>query len=163
MSRRTYIIIAVVMFLLAGYLTGPVFNAMKTYVTSGHDVPVVVFEPTRPIPAYVRFMLPLCLLSAAIPLTFMINQNLRRSIIGLLMALVVGAAILLSLRDRLESGLASGPENGSEVTCQLEQLHLEMVPWAALAFMFVRQGALKAKGKKRSKQDDPPTDVNKDI
>jgi len=151
------------MFLLTAAFAGPVFNAMKTFIIADHDVTVVVYESTRGISAYFRFMLPLCLLAAAIPITFMINQNHRRSIVGLLMTLVVAAAILFSLRNRLESELASNPENGSGVTCPVEQLHLEMVPWAALAFTFLRQGALKAKGKKKRRKDDPPTDLSKGI
>jgi len=163
MSKRTYIIIAVLLFFLAGYVTGPVFNAMRRFVFADHDATMVVLNPTGGVVIYFRFLLPFGLAFAAIPIAFMIIQNRSHAAMILILSLVGASIALLFIRYYLQSAIAWNASLGLNVLYSADKHHLEIVPWVSFAITVLGTVVLELRGKKGSQQDDPADpDVHRD-
>ena len=150
MSKRTYILIAVLLFFLAGYFAEAVLDAMECFVVPNHIAPIQLLSATPGRFLYFRFFLPFGLACAAIPIAFMIIKNHRRTVLVVTLSLVGSGIVLLGLQYRLRAGMAFCEHHGIKAFSIKDHLDLEIVPWVSFAITVLGTVVLKLEDKKGS-------------
>ena len=144
MSKRKYIIVALLAFVLALFFSELIFSALRRVVLPDHITPVVL-RPAGSILSFFRFSLPFGLACAAIPISFMIVQNYFRTAVIVVLSIAGAAITLLVLRHQLRAGLAFSAHLGINPMITVESLDLEIVPWVCFGIMVLETVVLKMK------------------
>ena len=144
MSKRKYIIVALLAFVLAFSFSELVFDALRCVVLPG-NVTAHAFKPAGGILLYFRFALVLSLACAAIPIAFMIIRNHFRAAAIFILSLAGAGIALFVLRHQLRAGLAFSAHLGINPMITVESLHLEIVPGASFGVTVLGTFILKMK------------------
>ena len=144
MSKRKYIIVALLAFVLALFLSGLVFDAMKRIVLPDH-ITLAVLRPSGSILSFFRFSLPFGLVCAAIPIAFMIVRNHFRSVVIVILSLAGGAIALFVFRHQLRAGLAFSAFINVNSLITAESLDLETIPWVSFGVIVLGTTVLRIK------------------
>jgi len=155
MSKRKYIIIALLGFVLAFSFSELVFDALIRVVlpdnVTGH-----AFKPAGSILLYFRFALVLGLACAAIPIAFMIIRNHVRAMVIVILSLAGAGIAMFVLRQRVYASVAFHKHLGLDIAFALDKLQLEVVPWVSFGVTVLGTFFLKMKQRGADARPVPP-------
>ena len=144
MSKRKYIIIALLGFVLAFFFSELVFDALRRVVLPDH-VSITVLRPTGGIFNFFRFALALGVACVAILTAFLIIRNNWLAAMVVILSLAAAGIALFVIRSRLHAGIATLANVGVDPVVTAGGLHLEIVPWVSFGATVLGTIALKMK------------------
>ncbi|MDP6636257.1 MAG: hypothetical protein QGG42_15260 [Phycisphaerae bacterium] len=136
MGKLKYVIVALLAAVAGFFCAGLVFDALVDMILTGR-AQAVVAQPAEGAAIATRFLLPFVLTCAAIPLCLMIVPDIWRGAMVVILSLGGAGVALFVIHHRINATFTWYNQQGYHVMLKMNQLNLEIVPWAAFGLTVI--------------------------